>query len=199
MVEISHITENQHNLTWEEKGISMYQAMNITRPPTEVEYFLGIRMEMVDPVVRDAVAIFAQKGYIPYDSCQGHDDVDSVHIGFHRSFSQTDRQYFKSLADEGIKIVNDRVIYISKFKVKRTPDEMREYLAGVARNAPKVGEMVFLDQGCHNYFFINEIGLRRNFPDLFHTDSLPPDRFYPPRQTGIQSKINFLNKLINRS
>src|SRR5258708_10779955 len=56
--------------SWEDRGISIDQARDKTTTPSKIEFFLGIRMEMFDPLLRKAIEIFANKGYIPYDSCQ---------------------------------------------------------------------------------------------------------------------------------
>lgn len=186
-----------YNLSWKDKGISIERAKLITRIPTKVEYFLGIREEMLDPVLRKAILIFAEKGYIPYDSCQGHNESDNTHIYFQRGLPKEALQYFKSQTENGLEIHLNRGFYISKWNVKRSPEEMRQFVVQLAENAPTVGPIIFFDQGSHNYPFIYELNLRENYPSLYNIESLPPDQFYPPRTNSLNNatKINWRNFL----
>ncbi len=170
--------------SWEDRGISIDQARDKTTTPSKIEFFLGIRMEMVDPLLRKAIEIFANKGYIPYDSCQGHNENDSAHIGFHKNFTHEVDQYFLSLEDQGVEIFNNRVIYIKKQKHK-TPESLREFMIAIAENAPKIGDLVFLEERSHNGPFIHHIGIREKFPNLYRIEDLPPERFYPPHKKDL--------------
>jgi hypothetical protein len=195
---IEHAFPTQEELeiekqTWIGRGISPDEAARISKEPSKVEYFLGIRLEMVDPVLKDAVKIFAEKGYVPYDSCQGHSQFVKAHIGFSRRLPQNAIEYFQSFADRGVELFNNKVIYVQKHekfeKGKRSgvrkPKELKEFFIELANGAPKIGEMVFLTEKMHNGYFIGIVGLREKFPDLYHTDNLPPDRYEPPlKQEG---------------
>lgn len=74
-IDPSHIDYKCHAMSMDEAIEYRKKIGAFPIEPTDIEFALGMLAEQVDPLIRDAVFIFAGKGYFPIESCQGHEEA----------------------------------------------------------------------------------------------------------------------------
>lgn len=152
---------NQDQIAWETQNLGMRHKWLVKRVPTETDLALGIFVEQIDILLRDAVVTLAEKGYIPYDSCQGHQEKDEAHIAFKVVFPPEIKSFFEN---EGFEVkVGRNETRISLEHTGFTPAQFKEKMTEVAKKAPVIGPLRWIDD-LAGINFRHYFGKDRDFP-----------------------------------